>query len=118
MGEQKPTISYEEFAKLDLRVATVLEVREHPNADRLLVLTIDLGSERRQIIAGIKPWYPAAETLVGKQVVVVTNLEPRKVRGMESKGMLLAAGKGEPGHWEDVVVLVTDRQLPPGSPVT
>ena len=117
MGQEKPTISYEEFSKLDLRVANVLEVREHPNADRLLVLTIDLGSQQRQIIAAIKPWYPA-ETLVGKQIVVVTNLEPRKVRGMESNGMLLAASKGEPGHWEDVVVLVTDRELPPGSPVS
>ncbi len=111
----KPTISYDDFCKLDLRVATIVEVADHPNADKLLVLQIDLGGERRQLVAGIKPFY-SHEALLGKQIVVVSNLEPRKVRGMESRGMLLAASVGE--DRSDVVVLTVDRQAPPGSGVS
>jgi len=114
MSETKPTITYDDFCKLDLRVATVLEVAEHPNADKLLVLQIDVGGERRQIIAGVKAFY-TPEALLGKQIVIVTNLEPRKMRGMESNGMLLAATAGE---MEDVVVLTPDRKVPAGSSVS
>jgi methionyl-tRNA synthetase len=84
------TINYDDFAKLDLRVATVLECRPHANADKLLVLQIDLGGERRQICAGLRQHYPP-EQLVGKQIVVVANLAPRQMRGEISQGMLLAA---------------------------
>ena len=66
----------------------------HPNADRLLVLRVDLGGEERQIVAGIRAHY-APETLVGRQVVVVANLEPAMLRGVESQGMLLAASSGD-----------------------
>lgn len=83
-------VAYEEFAKLDLRIATILEVSDHPNADKLYVVKIDLGGEQRQIVAGIKPAY-TKEELVGKQIVVVANLEHAKLRGVESQGMLLAA---------------------------
>src|SRR5580704_2216579 len=84
------TINYDDFAKLDLRVATVLECKAHPNADKLLVLQIDLGSEKRQICAGLRQHY-APEELVGKQIIVVANLAPRPMRGEISNGMLLAA---------------------------
>ncbi len=83
-------ITIEQFQQVELRVATVKEAAPHPNADRLLVLKVDLGTEERQIVAGIRAHYdPAA--LVGTQVVVVANLEPAKLRGVESHGMLLAA---------------------------
>ena len=83
-------IQYDDFAKLELRVATVVECKAHPNADKLLVLQIDLGTERRQICAGLRQHY-APEQLVGKQIVVVANLSPRTMRGEISQGMLLAA---------------------------
>jgi methionine--tRNA ligase beta chain len=87
---QPNVIQYDDFAKLELRVATVLECKAHPNADKLLVLQIDLGTERRQICAGLRQHY-APEQLVGKQIVVVANLAPRQMRGEVSQGMLLAA---------------------------
>ncbi len=117
MAEQKPIIQFDEFLKLDLRVAKIVEASDHPNADKLIVMQIDLGDERRQIIAGLKDWYKA-EDLVGKDVVVVTNLAPRKMRGLESNGMLLAATVGEMPDPADVIVLTTDRPAPPGSPVS
>jgi tRNA-binding protein len=112
----KPIIAYEDFAKLDLRVATVLEVSDHPNADKLLVIKIDLGGEQRQIIAGLRG-HCTAESLVGKQVVVVANLQPRKMRGLESQGMLLAASAIE-GETRRVVVLTASQPVPPGSTVS
>src|SRR6266513_5681259 len=84
------TINYDDFAKLDLRIATVIECKPHDNADKLLVLQIDLGGEKRQICAGLRQ-HSAPEQLVGKQIVVVANLEPRQMRGQISQGMLLAA---------------------------
>ncbi|MDP7637474.1 MAG: methionine--tRNA ligase subunit beta [Phycisphaerae bacterium] len=115
--EPKPTITYDDFTKLDMRVAKVLEISEHPNADKLLCMKIDLGGETRQIVAGIKEYY-APEAMVGRQIAVVTNLQPRKVRGIESNGMLLAAVNSEGGKIRDVVVLSPDREVPNGSPVS
>lgn len=80
--------------RLDLRVARVVEAREHPNADRLLILDIDLGDEERQIVAGIVSHYELSE-LDGKRIVVVVNLKPAELRGEKSQGMLLAAEKGD-----------------------
>ncbi|HUS93175.1 MAG TPA: methionine--tRNA ligase subunit beta [Phycisphaerae bacterium] len=117
MAEDKPIIQYEDFCKLDLRVAKVVEASAHPNADKLIVLKIDLGGEPRQIIAGLKAWYQPEE-LVGKSLVVVANLAPRKMRGLESQGMLLAASHMEGEQYADVVVLTTDRDVPPGSAVS
>jgi methionyl-tRNA synthetase len=83
-------ITIEQFQQVELRVGTVKEATPHPNADRLLVLKVDIGTEERQIVAGIRTHYdPAA--LVGTQVVVVANLAPALLRGVESQGMLLAA---------------------------
>jgi tRNA-binding protein len=88
---QSSTITYDDFAKLELRVATVLECKPHPNADKLLVLQIDLGGERRQICAGLRQHVADPQSLVGRQLVVVANLAPRQLRGEVSQGMLLAA---------------------------
>jgi methionine--tRNA ligase beta chain len=84
------TISIDDFRNLELRVATITAVSPHPNADRLLVLQIDLGSEQRQLVAGIRAHYQP-EDLVGKQIIVVANLQPATLRGVASQGMLLAA---------------------------
>ena len=84
------TIQYDDFAKLELRVATVLDCKPHANADKLLVLQIDLGTEKRQICAGLRLHYQP-EQLIGKQIIVVANLEARTMRGEPSQGMLLAA---------------------------
>ena len=113
---QKPTIAFDDFLKLDLRAAKVLEVAEHPNADKLLVLKVDLGNEQRQIVAGLKPYY-CPEALLGSQVVVLTNIEPRKMRGVESAGMLLAV-LCDRGETRDVVVLKPDKEVPPGSSIS
>jgi methionyl-tRNA synthetase len=105
----KPQVSYQDFAKLDLRVATVLAAREHPNADKLLLLQIKVGEEEKQIVAGIRGHYQP-ENLVGRQIVVVNNLEEVLLRGEESHGMLLAASD-ESG----VVLLRPDREVPSGA---
>ncbi len=89
----------EEFKKADLRVATITGVRDHPNADKLYLTDIDLGTEKRTIVTGLKFKY-TKEQLTGKQVIVITNLQPKQFRGIESRGMLLAAEDGtliEPG---------------------
>jgi methionyl-tRNA synthetase len=91
-----PTITIDDFAKVDLRVATVLEAERVKGADKLLRLVVDLGFEKRQILAGIAMAY-APESLVGRKVVIVANLQPRKLRGLESQGMVVAASVGDDG---------------------
>ena len=93
-------ITYDDFAKVQLRVAKVLEARPHPNADKLMLLQLSVGEETKQIVAGIKLHY-TPEQLVGKSIVIVNNLEPAVIRGETSNGMLLAATSGEQ------VILVT-----------
>ncbi len=112
----KTTISYDDFAKLDLRVATIIAAEAHPNADRLLKLQVDVGGETRQICAGIRAHYDP-EHLVGKQIVVLVNLAPRTIRGEVSNGMLLAASVdgGEDQPPTDVVLLTSEKPVPPGS---
>lgn len=105
-------VTYEEFKKLDIRVAKVLEVEDHPNADRLYVLKIDTGVDTRTIVAGIKNFY-TKETLVGKNVVVIINLEPAVIRGVESNGMLLAASDDS-----GISVLTPDKSPKPGSRIS
>lgn len=107
-------IQYDDFAKVQLRVAKVLEAADHPAADKLLVLKVDLGTEQRQICAGIKGHYDPA-TLVGRNIVVVTNLAPRMMRGLESNGMLLAASN--PEHTK-VILLTTETDIEPGASVS
>ncbi len=114
--DPKPTIQIDDFIKLDLRVATVTAAEPHPDADRLLKLQVDLGDHQRQICAGIKQFYDP-ENLVGRQIVVVTNLKPRKIRGEESNGMLLAASAMDGEELADVVVLSPSKAVPAGSSV-
>jgi methionyl-tRNA synthetase len=114
----KPIVQYDDFVKLDLRVARIVSAEAHPNADKLVVMQVDMGGgQQRQILAGIRQWY-APEQLVGKSIVMVANLAPRKMRGLESNGMLLAATVKEGDEYRDVVVITPDRQVPPGSPVS
>ncbi|MFA6217444.1 MAG: methionine--tRNA ligase subunit beta [Candidatus Omnitrophota bacterium] len=104
-------VSIEDFKKLELKVATIKEVNEHPNADRLYVLIVDLGDKTRQIVAGIRNSYKK-EDLLGKQVVVIDNLEPALLRGVESQGMILAASD-ESG----IAVVSPGREMKLGSVV-
>lgn len=106
----KPPIQFDDFLKLDLRVATIKQAEAHPRADKLIVLQVDLGTEQRQIIAGLRGFYEP-QALVGKQIVVLTNLSPRNMRGMESNGMLLAAVDEDQSS---VVLLTTDKEVTPG----
>jgi methionyl-tRNA synthetase len=109
--EGRPEIGIEEFGRLDLRVARVLKVEKHPNAEKLLKLQIDIGGEERQIVAGIAPYYEPGQ-LEGRLIVVVANLKPAKLRGEWSHGMLLAASGA------DIVTVLTPLvEVPPGSTV-
>lgn len=104
--------SIEDFQKLALRTGVITAAQDHPNADRLLVLTVDVGDAApRQVVAGIKGSYQAAD-LIGKQVVVVANMKPATLRGVESQGMVLAASN------ESGLVLVSpEKPARPGSVV-
>ena len=108
------TITIDDFLKVKLRVGRVLEAFVHPNADKLIVLKVDLGDEQRQICAGLRGFYEP-EQLVGKNIVVVANLAPRMMRGLESQGMLLAASSDDHSQ---VIVLKPDADIAPGSSVS
>ena len=83
-------LTFAEFKKMDLRIAKIKEVQDHPQADKLYIVKIDIGGAEKQVVAGIKVHY-SKEELVGKLVVVVNNLQPAVIRGIESKGMILAS---------------------------
>ena len=104
-------VTIEDFKKLELVIAQIKEVKEHPNADRLYVLKVDTGTGELQIVAGIKLKY-GKEELVGRRVVVVKNLAPAVIRGEESQGMLLAAS-----DTDGVSVISPDREVALGSVV-
>ncbi len=95
-AEEAAAITIDDFLKVELRVAQVLVAERIPKADKLLRLEVDLGTEKRQILSGIAQWY-TPEELIGRRIVVVSNLAPRKMRGLESHGMLLAASEGSDG---------------------
>ena len=104
-------VSFNDWSKIDLRVAEILEVEEIKGADKLLKLKIDLGTETRTIVAGIKPYY-AKEELEGKRIIVFTNLEQRKIKGITSEGMLLAASNDDNS---EVKLLQPDGSIELGS---
>jgi methionyl-tRNA synthetase len=109
-GPAKVTI--DDFKKLEFKTGKVIECVPHSNADKLYVLKVDIGTETRQIVSGIRAYYQAEE-LVGKTVVVITNLQSATLRGIESQGMVLAAsGSGT------VSLLTPIREVPPGSKVS
>ncbi|MBM3254073.1 MAG: methionine--tRNA ligase subunit beta [Candidatus Omnitrophica bacterium] len=105
-------VTFDEFKKLDIRVAKVLEVEDHPNADKLYVLRIDTGTDTRTIVAGIRNFYKKEE-LLGRNIVVITNLEPATIRGVQSNGMLLAASDKN-----GICILTPDKNPLPGSKIS
>jgi len=104
-------ITFDDFKKLELRVGKVVEAERVEGSEKLLKLTVDIGAEQRQVIAGVGLVY-SPEDMANRDIVVVANLEPRMLMGLESQGMLLAAD-GENGP----VLLMPDREVPPGSRV-
>jgi methionyl-tRNA synthetase len=104
-------VTIEDFAKLEFKVGTVLEAEDLEGSEKLLKLTVDVGEENpRTILSGIKQWY-SPDDLKGKQFVFITNLEPRKMMGLESQGMILAADGEKP------IPLIPSEQVPPGSKI-
>ncbi|MGE3108006.1 MAG: hypothetical protein AB7G11_00015 [Phycisphaerales bacterium] len=124
-GAPKPVVAFDEFAKIDLRVARIVQAENHPSADRLFRLQVDDGSGTpRQICAGIRGHY-APEGLVGRLIIIVANLAPRVIRGEESRGMLLAASDvpkdaaaADPNVPRRVILLRPDEEIAPGSIVS
>ena len=111
MKEEKQTITYEDFTKLDLKTAKIIEVEDIPDATKLYKLTLELGKEKRTIAAGIKQFYEK-EDLIGKTIIIIANLESRKLRGIESNGMLLAADNdGKP------ILLTTSEECESGKKI-
>ena len=105
-------ISFQQFQAVEMKVGRVVAVEDHPNADKLMVMRVDVGEEHpRTLVAGLKGHY-GNDDLEGKLVVVVTNLEPARLRGVQSDGMLLAAQDGD-----TISVLTLDRDVAPGSSV-
>lgn len=105
-------VTIQEFSRIVLKVGIVTAAENHPNADRLLILRVDIGEGApRQVVAGIRNSYAAAD-LIGKHVVVVSNLKPAMLRGVESQGMVLAGSDGT-----SIILLSPERPLPAGSPI-
>ncbi len=104
-------ISLEEFAKIDLRIGKICEVKLHPNADRLYVLKVKVGDEERTLVAGLKQYY-SPEELKGKKVLMLVNLEPKEIRGIKSEGMVLVAEDGE-----TISLLVPERDVKSGAKI-
>jgi len=109
----KPMIQYEDFAKLELKAGTVIACEKVEKADKLLKLEVDLGTEKRTIVSGIAQHYTAGE-MIGKQVIVVTNLSPRKMKGIESQGMILTAEDSN----GKLQLLKPENSVDPGSNVS
>lgn len=105
-------VSFDEFKQIELKVGTIKSAEPHPKADRLVVLKVDLGGEERQLVAGIRKYYEI-DDLVGKKIIVVANLEPAMLRGVESQGMLLAAEDAE----GTVKLLTVDGDISNGATV-
>jgi len=104
-------INIDDFSKVEVKIGTVLSAERVPDTDKLLRLMVDLGEEEpRQIVSGIAAYVPEPESLVGRQLSFVTNLEPRKLKGLESNGMLFAVGEGD-----SFAFVVPDRLVPPGT---
>lgn len=105
-------INFDDFSKLEIRIGKIISAEKVENADKLLRLEVDFGDEKRQIVSGIAQFY-APEDLVGKQCPFITNLEPRKFKGVESQGMIMAADPGD----NTAVLLHPDKEIPEGSKV-
>ena len=118
MGNEQQTIQFDEFRKLDIRIAEIVCAKDIPGSDKLLDLTVSLGDEERRIIAGIKKSY-SKEKLVGRKIVVVANIAPKNIMGFESRGMLMAAAiYMADGEMDGVALLVPDGDPKPGTRIT
>ena len=105
-------ITFDDFAKLEIRIGRIIACEKVENTDKLLKLQVDFGDEQRQIVSGIAQFYNSQD-LVGKQCPFVVNLEPRKFKGVESQGMIMAADPGD----NTAVLLHPDKEIPAGSKV-
>ena len=105
-------VNFDDFKKLDLRIAKILKAEKIEGSNKLLKFQIDIGDEEKQLVAGLAKHYNP-EDLVGREIVVVVNLEPKKLMGVESQGMLLAASRDD-----DIVLLQPDREIEPGSKIS
>jgi methionyl-tRNA synthetase len=105
-------VEFKDWENLDLRIAKILEVEDHPNADKLYVLKVKIGEEERTIVAGIKSNY-SKEDLIGKKIIVFKNLKSVVLRGVKSEGMLLAASDGD-----KVVILTPDKEIKSGARIS
>ncbi len=104
-------ITFEDFQKLDIRIGKITEAEKVEGADKLLKLQVDIGSEKRQLVAGIAEFFDPAN-LIGKQIPILVNLEPKALRGIESQGMILVAEAGG-----EFALLTPEKEVPPGSRV-
>ena len=104
-------ITFDDFKKIDMRIGKVLSAEKVEGTDKLMNIKIDLGTEIRQLVAGIADMYEP-HSLIGKEIPVLINLEPRKIRGIESQGMILAVDVGG-----KPVIMHPDREVPPGSTI-
>lgn len=104
-------ITYEDFKKLDIKIGEIISAEKVENSDKLIKLKIDIGSEKRQVVAGIAASYSPKE-LIGKQILVIVNLEPRKLMGIESQGMILAADLDD-----KPILLYPDKKVTNGSSI-
>ena len=104
-------IKFDDFKKLEIKVGRILDVKDHPNADKLYLINVDTG-EKRRLVAGIKKDY-SKEELIGKKIIIICNLEQREIRGIKSEGMLLAAQEGN-----IVRLLTVDRDVKEGSKIS
>ncbi len=107
-------VTFDEFKNMEIVIAEILKVKEHPNADKLYILDVSIGDEEKKVIAGIKTNY-SKEELKGKKVVLLNNLEPANIRGEESNGMILAAQDSDSGK---ISVLTIDKPVSNGSRVS
>lgn len=105
-------ITIDDFKKIHIQLGTIVEAEIVPDADKLLRLKIDFGTDVRQVVSGIRAYYPDPSALVGKQIPVLTNLEPRTIKGLESNGMIVAAGDGD-----DFTLLESAKQVTNGTAV-
>lgn len=105
-------INIDDFAKLEIKIGTVVSAEKIPEADKLIKLIFDFGDEQRQIMSGIAEFFPEPSVLVGRQMPVLVNLEPRKLRGYESQGMIMAIDAGD-----GIVLLKPETDVPAGSKV-
>lgn len=104
-------ITLDEFKKIEIKTAKIVEVRERPQADKLYILKVDTGDGIKQLVAGIRKFY-LPEELLNKNIVIVDNLQPAVIRGVESRGMLLAAADAD-----NLSLVIPERNIAPGSPV-